>query len=207
VYKIFIVKTVQTREKYLLSALKKVKMKVIKLLPLALVFMIANVGAQTKVESAAAIIKEATKEAAKNDKNIFVIFHASWCIWCHRMDTAMNDQTVKSFFNNNYVTKHLTVYERGEKEKLNTSGADKLMTNYGGDNNQGIPYWVILDKNGKLLADSRLHSDDGMLTGSNVGCPTKQEEVDYFIRVLKKTSHLTDQQLQAIRARFLKISG
>ncbi len=182
-------------------------MKVIKLLAPALVFMITNLYAQTKVQSAQTIIKEAKKEAAKNDKNIFVIFHASWCIWCHRMDTAMNDQTVKSFFDNNYVIKHLTVYERGEKEKLNTPGANKLMAKYGGDDNQGIPYWIILDKNGKLLADSRLHSNDGRLTGSNVGCPAKQDEVDYFIKVVQKTSHLTDEQLQAIRARFLKING
>lgn len=181
-------------------------MKLIKVLALALVFMITNVYAQKNVESAAAIIKEAKKEAAESNKNFFVIFHASWCIWCHRMDTAMNDQTVKSFFDNNYVIRHLTVYERGEKEKLNTPDADKLMTKYGGDDSQGIPYWLILDKDGKLLADSRLHSDDGTLTGSNVGCPAKQDEVDYFIKVLQKTSHLTDEQLQAIRARFLKIN-
>ena len=154
-------------------------MKVIKLLAPALLFITTNLHAQTKVESAQTIIKEAKKEAAENDKNIFVIFHASWCIWCHRMDTAMNDHAVKAFFDNNYIIKHLTVYERGEKEKLNTPGANKLMTKYGADDNQGIPYWVILDKNGKLLADSRVHSDDGRLTGTNVGCPTKQDEVDY----------------------------
>jgi thioredoxin-related protein len=181
-------------------------MKIIKLLAAALFFISTTVFSQTKVKSADAILKEAKNEAIKNDQNIFVIFHASWCIWCHRMDTTMNDQTVKSFFESNYIIKHLTVDERGEKEKFNNPGADELRKKYGGEN-QGIPYWFILDKNGKLLADCRLHSDDGTLTGSNVGCPAKQEEVDYFIKVLRKTSHLTGEQLQAIRERFLKING
>ncbi len=171
----------------------------------ALIFMITNGKAQTKTESADTIIKEAQAEAAKSDKNIFIIFHASWCIWCHRMDTAMNDKTVKSFFDNNYIIKHLTVDERGEKESLNNPGANQLRTKYGGDN-QGIPYWFILDKKGTLLADSRVHSDDGSVTGSNVGCPARPDEVDYFIKVLKKTSPLVEPQLEVIRKRFLKIN-
>ncbi len=181
-------------------------MKIIKLLTVAFIFLSTNGYAQTKAGNAVAIIKEAKKEAVKNDKNIFVIFHASWCIWCRQMDTAMNDQTVKSFFDNNYIIKHLTVYERGDKEKLNTAGADQLMKKYGGDDNQGIPYWFILDKNGKLLADSRLHADDGKLTGSNVGCPAKPVEVAYFVKVLKKTSNLTEAELELIKERFLKIN-
>ena len=167
-------------------------------------FLIANVKAQTKPASAAQIIKEAKAEAAKTHKNIFVIFHASWCVWCHRMDTAMNDDGTKSFFDKSYVIKHLTVDESKDKKDLENPGAAALRTKYHGDQ-QGIPYWFILDKNGKLLADSRLHSDDGKVTGNNVGCPAQPDEVAYFIRVLKKTSDLTDAQLEMIKERFLKI--
>lgn len=206
VFKIFITtKRFPVTEKYYFEDCKKPEMKVSKLLALVLILTVTNVKAQTETENANIIIKEAIKEAAKTDKNVFVIFHASWCIWCHLMDTAMNDQAVKSFFGSNYIIKHLTVDESGEKEKLNNPAADELSIKYGGDN-QGIPYWFILDKNGKLLADSRLHSDDGRLTGSNVGCPAKKEEIDYFIKVLKKTSRLNEEQLEAIRARFLKIN-
>jgi thioredoxin-related protein len=194
-----------TFEKWLLSAIKKQGMKAIKLFMLALILTTGNSYGQTQIQSADAIIKEAKKEALKTDRNIFVIFHASWCIWCHRMDTAMNAETIKFLFDNNYIIKHLTVDEIGEKEKLNNPGANELRIKYGGGD-QGIPYWFILDKNGKLLADSRLHSA-AQLTGSNVGCPAKPEEVEYFIKILKKTSQLTDSQLQLIRARFLKING
>lgn len=170
------------------------------------IFVISNVHAQTTIPSASAIMKEAKAEAAKTDKNIFVIFHASWCIWCHRMDTAMNDETVKSFFDRNYVIRHLTVDESDNKKDLENPGAAALRTKYNGDK-QGIPYWLILGKNGKLLTDSRLHDNEGKVTGNNIGCPAQPDEVNFFIRVLKKTSHLSDQDLQLIKTRFLKIAG
>jgi thioredoxin-related protein len=167
--------------------------------------LFTNVYAQTKTESADEIIKEAKAEATAGNKNIFVIFHASWCIWCHRMDSAMNDKTVQPFFNKNYVIKHLTVDESDKNKNLENPGAAALRTKYHGDQ-QGIPYWFILDKNGKLLADSRVHSESGEVTGNNVGCPAQPDEVAYFVRVLKNTSHLSDAQLKLIQERFLKIS-
>lgn len=167
-------------------------------------FLITNGKAQTKTKSADEVMKEAKAEATKANKNIFVIFHASWCVWCHRMDTAMNDETIKSFFDNNYVIKHLAVDESKDKKDMENPGAAALRTKYDGDQ-QGIPYWLIFDKNGKLLADSRLHDDYGKVFGNNVGCPARPDEVDYFIKVLKKTSRLSDPQLQLIKARFLKI--
>lgn len=163
-----------------------------------------NLYAQTKIKSADEVLKEDSAEAIKTNKNIFIIFHASWCVWCHRMDTAMNDQTIKSFFDNNYIIQHLTVDESKDKIDLENPGAAALRTKYDGDN-QGIPYWLILDKNGKLLADSRLHDESGKVTGNSVGCPTEPGEVAYFIDVLKKTSQLSDPQLQLIKTRFLKI--
>ncbi|HEY5464417.1 MAG TPA: thioredoxin family protein [Hanamia sp.] len=187
--------------------MKQKKMKALTLssitLPLLLSFACAM--SQTKPAPALQVMNEAKTEAAKSNKNILVIFHASWCIWCHRMDTAMNDKTIQTFFDKSYVIKHLTVDEREDKKDLENPGASALRTEYHGEQ-QGIPFWFIIDKNGKLLADSRLHSEEGKVTGNNVGCPTQPGEVDYFIKILKKTSHLTDAQLALIQRRFLEIS-
>ena len=176
-------------------------------IPLVLSFLLTtNVYAQTKPATADEVVKAAKMEAAKSNRNVFVIFHASWCVWCHRMDTAMNDTTIQSFFEKNYVIKHLTVDERGDKKILENPGAMALLTKYNGDQ-QGIPYWFILDKNGKLLADSRIHSESGELAGNNVGCPAQPGEVAYFIRVLKNTSSPSDRQLELIQKRFLQIGN
>jgi thioredoxin-related protein len=165
---------------------------------LACLFIIplsATAQNSSTASSAEAILKEAYSRAAKEHKNVLVMFHASWCVWCHRMDSSINDVTCKSFFDNNYVITHLTVDELDGNKTLENSGANEFRTKYNGDG-QGIPYWLIFDKNGKLLADSRFTD------GNNIGCPANPQEVDYFITLLKKTSKLTDDELAIIARRF-----
>ena len=161
-----------------------------------------NVSGQTKIPSADVLLKEARVEADKMHKNIFIIFHASWCSWCHKMDNAMNDGALKSFFDNNYVIVHLTVDESKGKKDLENPGADELRKKYHGDQ-QGLPYWFILDANGNFLADALLKDSSGQKAAS-VGCPAEKNEVDYFVQVLKKTSSLNQLQLALIQKRFLK---
>ena len=91
---------------------------------------------------------------------------------------------------------------RLKKKKLENPGAVELRTKYYGDG-QGIPFWLIFDKEGRLLADSKIRTaGQGPEEGENVGCPASEKEVSYFISVLKMTSPLNDQQLEVIRKRF-----
>ena len=160
--------------------------------------------AQTTQPSADDILKEAGNIAGKENKKIFVIFHASWCGWCHKMDTSMADSAIKKFFTDNYVIRHLDVMERGDKKILENAGAIDYLSKWKGDK-QGVPFWVILDKNGNLLADSKLRKPgDDVDGGSNVGCPSAENEVAFFISVLKKTSGLKEAQLKLIYDRFRK---
>ena len=163
---------------------------------------IVSVHAQNTPAPADQIISEAKSEAAKSNKNVFIMFHASWCVWCHKMDASMNNPSVKSFFDNNYVIRHLTVDESKDKKNLENPGADAIRTKYHGDNS-GIPFWFIIDKNGALLADSRLIDSTGK-PGANVGCPAKPDEVEHLVKVLKKTSKLSEKQLDVVRNLFLK---
>jgi len=166
--------------------------------------LLASAGNAQSPNSASEILKQAYSLAAKEKKNVFVIFHASWCGWCKKMDTAMNDQSVKKFFTDNYVIRHLVVYESKGKENLENPGALDLLKKYKGDD-QGIPYWFVFDKEGKLLADSKIRPEGGGLeTGENSGCPASEKEVDYFLKVLKETSPLTETELAIIQKRFRK---
>jgi thiol-disulfide isomerase/thioredoxin len=149
------------------------------------------------------ILQQAMTQAATEKKNVLIIFHASWCGWCHKMDSSINDKSCKKFFDENFVIRHLVVDESRDKKNLENPGAYELRTKYHGDN-QGIPYWLIFDKDGNLLADSQARPDGAGLDskGDNVGCPASEKEVDYFIQVLKKTSHLTSEEQAAIEKRF-----
>jgi thioredoxin-related protein len=143
------------------------------------------------------ILKEASAQAARENKNVFLLFHASWCGWCRKMDTAMNDISIKDFFDKNFVIKHLVVYETEDKKNLENPGALDLLIKYKG-NNQGIPYWIVFDANRNLLADSQI------TPGVNTGCPATKDEVDHFIKVMKRTTSLSSDQLNLISKRFLK---
>jgi len=164
-----------------------------------------TIQAQNSAPPADQILKEAYQQAAKEKKNVLVIFHASWCVWCHRMDSAINDESCKKFFDDNYVIKHLTVQESRNKKNLENPGADELLTKYNGDN-QGIPFWLIFDKNGTLIADSQIRpAGAGLETrGANLGCPATEQDVAQFAEILKKTAHPRKSQLKAIAKRFRK---
>jgi thioredoxin-related protein len=181
-------------------------MKTTRLLSIMLfVLFAATAGAQTTaIPPAAQTVIDATcKKAGTENKKVLLIFHASWCGWCHKMDTALNDVSCKSFFDKSYVIEHLTVQESPGKKNLENQGAEALLEKFNGKN-QGIPYWVILDKGGKLLFDSQMRSAGKEGTGSNIGCPAREDEVEAFIKILKQTSPLTDAELKIIAERFAK---
>lgn len=134
------------------------------------------VNAQTATE----ILTKAQNQAKVENKNVFLIFHASWCGWCKKMEKNMDDPLVKSYFDANYVKTFITVQERAEKKNLETPGGDAVNEKLRGKD-QGLPFWVILDSTGKVLEDSRVN-------GENIGGPASEEEVNQLITKLETTS-------------------
>ena len=114
-----------------------------------MVLVFSATMAQPTVASTKDILNTAYKQALSQNKNVMVIFHASWCVWCRKMDSSMNDISCKKFFSDNYVTCHLTVDESADKKNEENPGAVDLRKNYHGEN-AGLPFWLIFDKNGKL---------------------------------------------------------
>ena len=158
------------------------------------------VSAQTTPSSADAVVASACKEAAATHRKVFIIFHASWCGWCHRMDSLMANPTCKSLFEDHYVIRHLVIMESADKKALENPGAQELYTKYAGPKGQGIPFWLIIDEKGNVVADSRIKPDGAApgSAGNNCGCPAEPDEVTYFIKVLHATSPLSDDQLHTI---------
>jgi thiol-disulfide isomerase/thioredoxin len=163
------------------------------------------INAQDKPESADKILNDAYKVAAKEKKNVMVIFHASWCGWCKKMDASINYPLCKTFFDKNYVIVHLTVLESKDKKNLENPGATEIFNKYAGASS-GIPFFLIYDKKGTLLADSKIRAQAEGLDkpGQNMGCPASEEEVIAFINVLKKTSRINASEVNAITERFRK---
>ena len=106
----------------------------------------------------------------------------------------MNDATTKKYFEDNYVTVHLTVQETKENKKLENTGAAEYLAKLKGEKT-GLPFFVILNKKGDVI-------DDSFSNGENIGCPATDNEVAAFITKLKKTSKINEEGLKIITARF-----
>ena len=160
---------------------------------------------QPQPESADVILEKACKQAAREKKNVFVIFHASWCGWCKKLDASVNDPSCSDFFKKSYVFVHLTVNESTDKKNLENPGAVELLNKYAGAHS-GIPFFLIYNKKRVLLADSKIRkAGEGLdKPGSNMGCPASAEEIAAFVEVLKKTSKISGSEITAITERFSK---
>jgi hypothetical protein len=172
---------------------------------LAILIICGTAFPQSQPESAEKILDQACKQAARERKNVFVIFHASWCGWCKKLDASLNDPACSDFFIKNYLIIHLTVLESKDKKNLENPGAPEMYTKYSGGKS-GIPFFLILDRKGNLLADSQIRKPgDGLdKPGQNMGCPAADDEVAAFIEVLGKTSKITEAQVQSVSDRFKK---
>jgi thioredoxin-related protein len=174
------------------------------LLLAAAIIMSSAAYSQTTPEPASKLMADAYKQAAKEKKNVMVIFHASWCGWCKKFDASLNDPACKAYFDKSFVFVHLVVLENGEKKKLENPGAPELFTETSGGKG-GIPFFLIYDKKGNLLGDSKFKNPATPdKAPANMGCPAADEEVAAFVELLKKTSKINDKEIQAVTERFKK---
>ena len=169
----------------------------LKLILLVSLFFIMSQSAISQ-ESADVILKEAQVTAKKEGKHIFIMFHASWCSWCKKMDNNMMADKTKALFEAEYVIKHLTVQESKKNKNLENPGAQELLVKYKGENS-GIPFWLIFDADGNLITDSLDNK------GNNIGCPATPEEVKQFTTKLKESSNLSDTDLKVIYDQFVDL--
>ena len=150
------------------------------------------------------IMSAAFSRAKKENKNVFVKFSASWCGWCRVLEKSMKDSICKDYFENNFVIVTMIIEESSENKKLENPGADSLILKLSGQKIKGIPYWIILDTMGTLLADGYYNDIDSLtnVRRRQIGCPATEKEVASFIYSLSKTTKLSELELDLIRARF-----
>jgi thioredoxin-related protein len=166
---------------------------------LSLCVSCSAVSQLAKPDSAQAIIDKAIYQAAASHKAVLVMFHASWCSWCKRLDTAFMSMELQAIINEHFVLTHIDVMERKEKVALlENPGGGTLLKTWGGENS-GIPFLVFVDTTGKKLADSNV------LDHQNIGYPGSKEEIAAFISLLKNNApRMTPAQLAQIAKYFVQ---
>ena len=139
--------------------------------------------AAVKPLAAQTLLDGAYKKSRAEHKPVLVMFHATWCGWCKRLEAVMAKPEFKSAFEANYIVLPLDVLENGAKKATdeNPGGVD-IMKTLGGEKS-GLPFYAVLDAKGKKLADS-----NAMPGSQNIGYPGSPEEIEAFGKILQKTA-------------------
>jgi thiol-disulfide isomerase/thioredoxin len=149
------------------------------------------------------LVAAGVARAKAETRLVLVDFGASWCGWCHRFDkfladTASAGRTMRSHF----VIVPLIVLESPGKEGLNNPGSDSLLRSYRGGKDGGIPFFAILDADGKTLGTSNAMPD-----GSNIGHPAVETEFEAFDRLLSTVApRITQAERDDIRSYLRKMA-
>jgi thioredoxin-related protein len=169
--------------------------KTIPLFTLAILFITLPLLGQTaQPDSAQTILNTAVSNAQITHKTVLLVFHATWCGWCRRLETALNDTSVKPIIDENYIVAMVDVMEHGSKIQTHENpGGDHLLSEFGGTV-AGLPFIAFLNGKGKMIANSNV-----MPNNVNIGYPGSEEEIAAFMKLLRRTApHMNRKQYDVI---------
>jgi thioredoxin-related protein len=154
-------------------------------LMLLLMFAGSSLAAETP-PGADQVLAQARMQASEQHKNIFLIFSASWCGYCRKLDALLASPEVNPIIARHYVIARLSVSEeyRRVNPKPNSPGAEELVSKLGGPKGP-VPFFAFLDSNGKLIINSCRPVKDKP-AGENIGFPVEPNEIAWFMTMLRK---------------------
>jgi hypothetical protein len=142
----------------------------------------AAAGAQTH-PTADSLLTAAKAQAAQDHRLVFAVFHASWCVWCKRLDKFLDSPGIQPVIDKYFVRAYFTVQEHDDKKTLDTPGGDELLKRLGGST--VLPFFAFLDSQGAMIVNSNEPAGPGT-KGGNIGHPSEPHEVDWFLAMLAK---------------------
>jgi thioredoxin-related protein len=131
------------------------------------------------------VLDEALQRASSDDKRVLLTFGAPWCGWCHRLHDWMAQPEIAAILDRDFVIAQVDI------DRM--TGGKEVQKRYQPASSGGIPWFAILDVQGKALVTS-----DG--PGGNIGYPAQPKEIDHFLSMVKGQARRIDAgQLDQVR--------
>jgi len=145
---------------------------------------------------ASALLSTAQSTAAAQNKQVLVVFHASWCPDCRHLDRWMARPAVKPIIDSHYVVLWLDEFEKSDSDVPENDGAADMMSRMSNGGADGIPFEAVFDQQGNVAGDPAITQD-----GDDYGWPVTDKEMDGFVGALHAaTPGLTDTELSTLRS-------
>lgn len=160
-------------------------------IPLALAFVLLATAGRAddpKAEPADRVLAAGLAAAKKDGKAVFLAFGSPSCGWCKYLDKFHARPAVAQTLGKHLVFVKIDVVEN--------PGGQKLYDQYAPVPG-GVPVWVFLSGDGKVLADS--FADGKADKKQNVGFPYEPAEVAHYEKALRAAlPKLTDDNVAEI---------
>lgn len=132
-----------------------------------------RVGATAEERIAAAV-----ETARVSGKSVFVSVGTSWGTWCIKLDALLTNAIIGPLLNQHFVFLSL------DQEKV--KGTTAFRAAHALDRSSGVPWYATLNGQGELIATSDAKP------AQNTGYPASQEEIAWFMEVLKRSAPSLD---------------
>jgi len=137
-----------------------------------------------KATPAADLLAEGLAAANKDGKAVFLAFGSPTCGWCKYLDKFHARPAVTKTLGQHFVFVKVDIVENPGGEEL----YQKYTPAFG-----GVPVWVILSADGKVLGDS---FEDAKGKKTNVGFPYEPNELTHYEKTLRTAvPKLTDAEV------------
>lgn len=130
------------------------------------------------------LLADALVKAKAGGQRVILDFGAPWCGWCHRLDAYFARAEVAEALADSFLVQKIDI-------ERTTHGAE-VMKRYRKDDSGGIPWYVVLDGEGKPHGTA--DADFG-----NIGYPMEPKEIDAFLKLLESQGKLDPPRLTTLR--------